>query len=120
GLERLDRAGVAHGLDERNELPLQVFEDALRLGGRHPLLVVVEEDVIWVVVGLEAVDVAPLELELPLEVRAQDLEVAPLARLEPGAEAERASPGQLGAQLGRDAPRLLVLAAQDADQRPLV
>src|ERR671922_219975 len=78
---------VAHRPDERDELPLEVLEDPLRLGRRQPLLVVVEEDAVRVVVGREALDVAPLQLELPLDVRAQDLEVAPLACLEPRAAA---------------------------------
>src|SRR5204862_275846 len=82
-------AGVAHRPDERDELALQVLEDVLGLGRRQSLLVPVEEDVVRVVVRLAALEVAPLELELPIDVRPEDLEVAPLAGLEPGAEAER-------------------------------
>src|SRR5439155_11834798 len=119
-LERLVGTALAHRADERDELALQMLENPLRLGGRQPVLVLVEEDVIRVVVGLEARDVAPLELELPLDVRPEDLEVAPLARLEPGAEPERAAARQLRAQLGRDAPRPLALAAEEADQARVV
>jgi hypothetical protein len=111
---------LARRLDERDELPLQVLEDALGLGGREAALVVVEEDVVRVADGLEALDVAPLELEQPLHVRAEDVEVAPLPGLEPGAETEGARAEDLGPQLGRHPAGLLVVVACDADEARLV
>src|SRR2546423_3464752 len=111
---------LARRLDERDELALQVLEDVLGLRGREAVLVVVEEHVVRLAGRLEAVDVAPPELEQPLEVRAEHLEVAPLARLQPGAVAERTFPQELGPQLGRHPARLLVVAAHDADQARLV
>src|SRR5207302_8338886 len=114
------RARFSHCLDERHELLPQVLEHTFGLGRRQLVLEVVEQDVVRIAVGVEAVDVAALQLELPLEVRTEDLEVAPLARLQPGAEPERARTQDLAPELGRHAAGLLVVAPRDANQARLV
>ena len=77
-LLRLDRPGAVHERvvavdradvgDQRNELRLQVVEDLPHLGRLHPGLEVVEEHVVRLVVALEALDVAALQLDRALEV----------------------------------------------------
>ena len=61
----LDRADLG---DQRHELRLEIVEDGADLGRLHPRLVVVEEHVVRLVVALEAVDVAALQLDRALEV----------------------------------------------------
>ena len=56
-----------------------------------------------------------VKLDEPLEMRAEDFVVACLARLEPRLVADRACARHLGAEVGRDAALLLVVAARDAD-----
>ncbi len=52
-------------------------------------------------------------------MRQHDRVVLLLAGLQPGPVAERAGAGQLGAQIGRDTRRLLVVAARDPDEARL-
>ena len=85
----------------------------------HARLVVVEERVVRIVERLVARDVLARELEPPLEMRAEDLVVRRLARLEPRDVAERAGARHLGAQVARNATLLLVVAARDADDARL-
>ena len=117
------QARVAHRLadfaDERYELVLQAGEDRSDVCRPHAPLVIVEEDVVRVVERLVTGNVLARELEPPLEVRAEDLVVRGRARLEPGAVAERAGSGHLGAQLARHAALLLVVSARDADDARL-
>ena len=51
-------ASSAISRDERDELRLQLVEDRAHLGRRRPALVVVEQDVVRLVGGVEALDVA--------------------------------------------------------------
>ena len=92
---------------------------AAHLLGRHPRLVLVEQRVVGVREVLEALVVggeAPRQLDVVLELRAQQREVGELARLAPRRLAERGGARQLGAKFGRDAARLLPVAGDDPDQ----
>jgi hypothetical protein len=113
----VDRPRVADRVHERRGLAAQLLEDLCDVGGRRALVVVVEQHVVGIVVGREALDVPALELELPLQMGQQDAEVAPLPRLEPGGDAERAGAREVGAEVGRHAVCLLVLATSDTDER---
>ena len=110
GLGLLDRA------QPREQRSLQRVEDRDDLVRLHPRLVVVEDDVVRIAVGLEAGDVPPAQLEIALEVRQHDRVVLLLARAEPALVSERAGARHLGAQLRGHADRLLVVAARDADE----
>ena len=63
--------------DERDEALLQLVEHRAHLGRLHARLVVVEEEVVVLVGGLEALDVLPAQLDHLLEVR---LEHRPVGR----------------------------------------
>jgi hypothetical protein len=119
GLEKrvVDRVRVRL-LDQRDELALELREDLLDLRGRHPLFVVVQEDVVRLPV--EAVDVPPLELDVPLEIRKERLEVGALPRLRPHRQRGYRCVRDLPAQLGRHSARLLPVAPGDADEAGVV
>ena len=117
GVVAVDRADLG---DQRDELSLQVVEHRPHLGRLHPRLEVVEEDVVGLVVALEALDVAALQLDGALEVGEEEREVVLLARLRPDVVRLRGGAGHLGGQLGGDAAQLVVVAARRADQRRLV
>src|SRR5579884_922316 len=120
-------AEPAHDLELERALPdnrglvlLQVVEDRAHLGGPHPALVVVEDDVVGLVVlAVEAVDVAAAEVE----VRAQDgqerREVVLRARPHPDRVAARGGTGELRPELRRHPARLLVVAPRHADEARL-
>ena len=110
----------ADGRDQRHELALEPVEDALHLGRRRSRLEVVEEDVVRIVGRLEARDVLALQLELPVEPRPEGGVVVLLARDDPRLHALGRRLGQLAGEVGRDAPRLLPVAARDADQAGVV
>ena len=112
----VDRVGVGDRPDHRQERRLELVEDHLDLDRLHARLVVVEDDVVRVAVVVEAGDVLAPQLEVPLEVREHEREVLLLARTQPALVAVRAGAGQLGAQLGRDADGLLVVAPADPDE----
>jgi hypothetical protein len=90
------------------------------LGRLHPGLEVVEEDVVRLVVALEAVDVAALQLHRALQVGEEEGVVVLLARLRPDVVRLGGRAGHLGRELRRHAAGLLPVAARGADQRGLV
>src|SRR5918994_2616085 len=111
---------LAHRGDERNLLLLQPVEDGPHLRRLHPRLEVVEEDVVRLVVVVEALDVAPPQLEV-LAQRGQELgEVRFLPRLHPHRHRERRRARHLRPQLGGHASRLLPVTADEPDQARLV
>ena len=117
GVVALDGADLG---DQRHELGLQVVEDLAHLRGLHARLVVVEESVVGLVVALEAVDVAALEVDRALEHGAEELVVVLRPRLRPHVVALDGGAGHLGSQVGGDAARLLPVAARRADQARVV
>ena len=72
------------------------------------------------VVPLEALDVAPLQLDVPLERGEEAREVVVRARLDPDAGGLARRARHLGAELGGHAPLLLPVAARDADEARVV
>ena len=68
----VDRADLG---DQRHELGLQLLEDLAHLGRLHARLEVVEEGVVGLVVALEALDVAALQLDRALELGPEELVV---------------------------------------------
>ena len=117
GVVALDRADVG---DQRHELRLQVVEHLAHLGGLHPRLVVVEEDVVRLVVALEAVHVAALQLDRALEVGEEERVVVVGSRLRPDIVGVRGCTGHLGRKICGDAVRLLPVAPRRADQARVV
>src|SRR6266511_2358847 len=116
----VDAPRVADLLDQRAELLLEAIEDLAHLGGLHPGLVVVQEDVVSLIGGIEAVDVAVLELQVLLQMGQHRLVVRVLLRGAPVGHRERARPAHLARQRRRNANRLLVVAPRDADQARVV
>ena len=80
----VDRLPLRHVRDDGLELGLEHVEDARDLLCLHERLEVVEQRVVGIVVGLEAVRVLEPELDIPLQMGAQQLEVGGRARLLPG------------------------------------
>jgi hypothetical protein len=122
-LERRLQAGVVDGigrrfLDQRRELALQLVEDLRDLGRLHPLLIVVEQDVVGLAV--EALDVAELQVEVLLQMRQERVEVRVRACLDPDGKRLGGGVSHLAAQLGRHLALLLPVTARDADQARLV
>ena len=116
----VDTSCLADLLDQRAQVLLQTVEDLAHLGGLHPGLVVVQEDVVGLVGGVEALDVAVLQLQVLLEVRQHRRVVGLLLRRPPVGDRERAGPPHLPGELGRHAHRLLVVPARDSEQARLV
>ena len=112
--------GLARLAHDRRQLRAQHVEDGLHLGRRHPGLVLVEEGVVRRVALLHVLGPAERDVVDALERRQEDGEVVRLARLEPRDVRlpGLARPG--GGELGRDAARLLPVAAGDADQARVV
>ena len=111
---------LAGGGDERHLLLLQPVEDRADLGRLHARLEVVEEDVVGLVVVVEALDVAAPQLDVRAQ-RGQELrEVRLLPRLHPDRHRERGGPRHLRAQLRRHPPRLLPVAPDEPDQARVV
>ena len=106
----LDRIGagdlfdriLSMAIDELHELTLQAPEDLLEPSGREPFLVLVEENVVWVLRRGKARDIATLELELPFEMRAERLEVRCSFRLVPGGNRHATHLHHLSGQLRWD------------------
>ncbi len=117
GVVAVDRAVLG---DQRHELGFELVEDAPHLRRLHPRLVVVEQDVVRLVVVLEALDVAALQLDGALELGEEEREVVVRARLRPDVMGLGGGARHLGGQLGRHAPRLLPVAPGRADQARLV
>ena len=119
----VDTVGVLGDLrDERNEAALELVENLTHDLCFQAFVEVVQKNVVLALVAhaLEAVDVLVLEIDVLLQVRKEDRKVGLLARFDPGGKSDRPGPRQLGAQLGRDALCLLVVAAGDADQAGVV
>ncbi len=110
----------AHFGDQRHELRLELVEDGAYLGGLHARLVVVEQHVVGLVVAVEALDVAALELDRALEVGEEERVVGLLARLCPDVVRLGRCAGDLRGQLGGHAARLLPVASRRADQARVV
>ena len=110
-------AGLAH---DRGQLRAEHVEDRLHLGRRHPRLVLVEEGVVGRVALLHVLGPAERDVVDALERGPEDGEVVRLARLEPGDVRLAALARPVGGELGRDAARLLPVAAGDADQARVV
>ena len=106
--------------DQRHQLGLQVVEDLAHLGGLHPRLVVVEEDVVRLVVAFEALDIAALQLDRALEVGEEEGVVVLGSRLRPHVVGVGGGAGHLGRELGGHAMRLLPVASRRADQARVV
>ena len=107
-------------VDQGDELGLEGGEYPPHLLGRHPLLEVVEEDVVRVVVRREALHVPQAQLEHALERGAEELEVGILSSLHPHPVRLGVRLRELGRQLGRDAPQLLEVVLRDPDQAGVV
>jgi hypothetical protein len=105
---------------ERYELLLHALEDDPDLGGLHAPLVVVEQHVVGLVCLREQLDVAPAQLHVMLEVRAERLEVVCGASEAPGHEAFGAGLDDLCPQVGGDPHGLVEVLAGNADQRRVV
>ena len=87
---------------------------------RRPFLVVVEQDVVRRVRRRKTVDVAVLQLHLPLEVRSERLEVGCGLRPVPGRDPDAGGVGHLRRELGGDAARALPFATRNANERRVV
>ena len=112
---------VARGLaDEVDERVAELGEQWLELGGGELGLEVVEQQVVGVLDGLEAGDVAVAELDVALQRVAEEAEVRGRARLLPGLLAQRVGVADLGGELGRHAHRLLVVAPHGGEQADVV
>ena len=106
--------------DERHLFFLEPVEDAAHLGRLHAGLEVVEQDVVRLVVVVEALDVLAAQVEVLAEGRQELREVRVLSRLDPDGHRKRGGARHLAAQLGRHAARLLPVAADEPDQARLV
>ncbi len=123
-LERAGEDAVVAGLvavaggvgDEVHERVAELGEQRPQLSGGEPGLEVVEQQVVGVLGGLEAGDVAVAQLDVALERVAEVAEVRRRARLLPGLLAERVGVADLGGELGRDARRLLVVVLDGGEQ----
>ena len=117
GQERVVDLAVAQARDQRHELVADLREDARHLRRLHLRLEVVEQDVVWLVARLIAVDVAHAQLDVALEHGKKQLEVRRGLRLEPHRDRFGRGARHLGAKRGRHAHGLLVVAACDTDRR---
>ena len=113
----IDLGCVANELGQRGP---QGREHLAHLGRRHPGLVVVQQCRVGQVGGLEALDVAALELDVLAQVRQERGEIVVPPRLHPGVVAARRCPRHLDAELRRHAARLLPVAPRDANQARVV
>ena len=91
--------------DERSELGREHREDLADLGRAHARLVVLEQHVVRVVVGREALDVLPAELDGALEPRTERREVGLLAGLDPHLVGVRRGLDESRREICRDATR---------------
>ena len=110
----------AGGRHKRHLLLLETVEHRAYLRRLHSRLEVVQEDVVRLVVVVEALDVAAPELEVLPQRRQELREIRLLARLHPHGHRERGRTRHLGTQVGRNTTRLLPVAADDTDQAGLV
>ena len=114
------RDAVRGGLGDQRDEPLpEADEDRAHPLGAHFRLVFVEQRVIRMREPGEALvagDVAIGELDVPLEVGEEHLEVRGALRLHPDALGEGARPCELRPELGRDPAGLLPIPGDDAGE----
>ena len=118
--ERVVCVAVAQLRDQRDELVLDLLEDACDVGRLHLRLEVVQEDVVRLVLGLEALDVAAAELDVALERPEEELEVRRLLRLLPHRVRLGGGDRHLAAQLDRNLNRLVVHPAREPEEAGVV
>jgi hypothetical protein len=117
---------VAMAVQLRHQRPdalAQLVEHPCDLAGRHPGLEVVQQRVVGALETLEVVEAlceAALQIHYALQVRQERREVRGLPGIHPGVLGERASPRDLGAELGGHPARLLPLAAGHANEACVV
>ena len=114
------RAGAGGRGDELDQRVAQRLEQRPQLGGRQAGLEVVEQQVVGVLDGLEARDVAVAQLDVAGERVAEQREVRRRARLLPGLLAQRVGVAHLGGELRGHADRLLVIALDRGEQAHVV
>jgi hypothetical protein len=114
---RVDLGGRGDDLRERRP---QHGEHVAHLAGQHPRLEVVEERGVRAVGPFEALDIAPLELEVRSQVGEERGEVVRPSRLDPGVVTARGLARHLRAQVGRHPPGLLPVAPRHADEAAVV
>ena len=111
-------AQLGNQLDERR---LQLTEQLPHLRGRRLRLVVVEQDVVPLGCAVrDAVDVLELELDGPFERRQEGGEVRLRLRLDPDRPRLGSGAGHVRPQRRRHLDRLLVVPADERDQRGVV
>jgi hypothetical protein len=118
--ERVVDLAVAQLGDERHELGLDLREDLRHAGRLHLRLEVVEEDVVWLVLLVEAVDVLHAQLDVALEQWQEELEVRRRLRLAPDRVGFARGARHLGPQLGGHAHGFRVFATREAQQPGIV
>ena len=106
--------------DQGNELFLEAGEDGADFLRRRPGLVIVEEHVVRVARRVEAGDVLALQLEMPVEPRAERGVVVVGPRDDPRLHALRGRLRQLGGEVGGNAARLVPVTPRDPDQARVV
>ena len=106
--------------DERHLLRLQPVEHDPHLGRRHAALEVVEQHVVRLVVAVEAVDVAPPQVQVGAQVRQEAREVRLGPCLRPHGQRQRRRPRHVRPELRGHLSRLLPVAPRHADQARLV
>src|SRR5260221_4451361 len=113
----IDRFGPSRYVsDQRHDGGLEIVEDRLQLVGRQSRLGAVQKRVVGPLLETERVGDSPVELDVLLEVRREEPEVGLVSRLLPMGTSGRAGVGDLSDELGRQLPRLVVVAARDANQ----
>jgi hypothetical protein len=113
--ERVVR-GDRRGLDERDEAVAHPPQRVLGVGRAHARLEVVEQRVVGALDLGKAGDVAPAQLDVAAQVRLEEREVRGLARPRPRLVAGRAGVRHLLDELARHPPRLVEVAAADAQE----
>ena len=114
---RVDPRRLTHQLGEHRA---DRVEDLRNLGRLHQRLEVVQERGVGRVVPVEALGIAPLQLEVPLERREECGEVVVRAGVDPDLVSLCRSSQHLGAEVGRDLPRLFPVATCHANQARVV
>src|SRR5579863_5811577 len=118
--ERVVRVALAELRDERDELVLDLLEDACDVGRLHLRLEVVQEDVVRLVLRLEACDVAAAQLDVALERTEEELEVGGRLRLLPDRARLGGRDGHLTAQLYGHLNSLVVHPAREPEEAGVV
>ena len=108
--------GAGGRRDELHQRVAKRLEQRPQLGGGEAGLEVVEQEVVGVLGGLEARDVAVAQVDVARQRVTEEREVRRRARLLPRLLAEGVGVAHLRRQLGRDAHGLLVIAPDRGDQ----